>query len=179
MSSNWNKSVIKPIPKTSWESKNPNDFRGISLQSVIMTTYCRILNSRFSDWIELNSILSEEQNGFRPGRCCLDHIFTSSSIVENRMIGNHDTFACFIDFRKAFDSINCHSLWKKFHSKYVINGNFLMALKSMYENVSCTVKVNDLYSDWFDVNTGVKQGCILSPTLFALYIEFKCFWCTG
>ena len=41
----------------------------------------------------------------------------------------------------------------------------------MYENVSCTVKVNDLYSDWFDVNTGVKQGCILSPTLFALYID--------
>ena len=169
--SNWNKSVIKPIPKTSKESKNPNDFRGISLQSVIMKTYCRILNSRLSEWIELNSVLSEEQNGFRPGRCCLDHIFTLSSIVENRMIGNQDTFACFIDFRKAFDSINRHSLWKKLHSKYGINGNFLMALKSMYENVSCTVKVNDLYSDWFDVNTGVKQGCILSPTLFGLYID--------
>ena len=40
-----------------------------------------------------------------------------------------------------------------------------MALKSVYENVSCTVKVNYLYSDWFDVKTGVKQGCILSPTL--------------
>ena len=46
-----------------------------------------------------------------------------------------------------------------------------MALKSMYKNESCTVKVNDQYSDWFDVNTGVKQGCILSPTLFALYID--------
>ena len=46
-----------------------------------------------------------------------------------------------------------------------------MAQKSMYENVSYTVKVNDLYSDWFDVNTGVKQGCILSPTLLALYID--------
>jgi len=41
----------------------------------------------------------------------------------------------------------------------------------MYENVGCTVKVNDLYSDWFDVNTVVKQGCILPPTLFALYID--------
>ena len=45
------------------------------------------------------------------------------------------------------------------------DGNFLTALKSMYENVSCTVKMNDQYSDWFDVNIGVKQGCILSPTL--------------
>ena len=57
------------------------------------------------------------------------------------MIENQDTFACFIDFRKAFDSINRYSLWKKLYSKYGINGNFLMALKSMYENVSFTVKV--------------------------------------
>ena len=169
--SQWNKSVIKPIPKTKKVSKNPNDYRGISLQSVIMKTYCRILNARLSDWVESNSILSEEQNGFRPGRCCLDHIFTLSSIVENRMLGKQDTFACFIDFRKAFDSINRPLLWQKLKTRYGLNGNFLSALQSTYENVSCTVKVNHQYSEWFDVNTGVKQGCLLSPTLFALYID--------
>ena len=45
------------------------------------------------------------------------------------------------------------------------------AIKSLYNNVSCTVDVNQSLSHWFDVHSGVKQGCILSPMLFALYID--------
>ena len=52
-----------------------------------------------------------------------------------------------------------------------ISGKILDAIQSLYENVQCTVKVNDLFSPWFPVTNGVKQGCKISPTLFSIYIH--------
>ena len=161
----------KANPKTRVPSKKPSEYRGISLQSVIAKTYCRLLNYRLRNWIEFNNILNEEQNGFRPGRNCQDHIFALTSIIENRIQNKKDTFACFIDFRKAFDTVNRKYLWAKLEKRYGMSGGFLHSLKSMYNEVSCSIKLNDQLTDWFPINNGVKQGCLLSPTLFSLYIE--------
>ena len=87
------------------------------------------------------------------------------------MLQNRDTFACFIGFRKAFDCVDRELLWRKLESRYSITGKFLNALKALYKNVKCTVDINNNFSEWFDVENGVKQGCILSPTLFAIYID--------
>ena len=102
----WGKAIINPIPKTKIPSKNPSEYRGISLQSVITKSYCRMLNNRLRDWVEFNGIMNEEQNGFRPDRNCQYHIFSLTSIIENRLHRKQDTFARFIDFKKAFDSVN-------------------------------------------------------------------------
>ena len=98
----WFKNIIKPIPKSNPHSPSPSDYRGISLQSFVAKTYCRILNSRLREWLEHNKALSDEQNGFRSDRCCQDHTFALTSIIENRMAGKEDTFTCFIDFKKSF-----------------------------------------------------------------------------
>ena len=94
--SSWLEAFIKPIPKASKNSTLLPEHRGIALQSFVAKTYCRIL-----DYLELNSILNDEQNGFRPDRCRQDHIFTLTSIIENRLLTKQDTFACFIDFQTA------------------------------------------------------------------------------
>ena len=167
----WLKAVIKPIPKQNKGSTLPSEYRGISLQSFVAKTYCRILNTRLRECLELNDALSDEQNGFRPNRCCQDHILTLTSIIENRMLEKQDTFACFIDFKKAFDCVDRDLLWGKLETRYNLNGNFLVALKALYKEVRCAVDINHDLTDWFDVNSGVKQGCILSPTLFAMYID--------
>ena len=52
-----------------------------------------------------------------------------------------------------------------------ITGRILDAIQSLYVNVQCTVKVNALFSPWFPVSNGVKQGCKISPTLFSIYIN--------
>ena len=52
-----------------------------------------------------------------------------------------------------------------------VNGKMLNSLKSLYEHVQCTVRVNGCYSDWFDVQAGLKQGCILSPLLFNAFVN--------
>ena len=137
--------------KTSRASKLPTEYRGISLQSFVAKTYCRILNSRLRDYLEANGALCDEQNGFRPGRNCQDHIFTLTTIIENRLLNKMDTFACFVDFKKAFDCVNRDLLWHKIEARYKISGKFLSALKSLYKNVSCSVDINQSLSEWFHV----------------------------
>ncbi len=66
--------------------------------------------------------------------------------------------------------VNRHLLWHKLYTQYSFEAKFMTALEAMYTDVRSSVKVNQLFTDWFDVTRGVKQGCLLSPTLFALYI---------
>ena len=119
--------------------------------------------------LELNDGLADEQNGFRRGRCTGDHITSLSMIVESRIKLKKDAFASFIDFSKAYDRIEImFNIWHKL-SRIGIDGKMLRSLKSLYENVKCTVRVNGVHSEWFDVNTGLKQGCVLSP-LFSMHL---------
>ena len=89
------------------------------------------------------------------------------NIILNRKLSGSDTFCCYVDFKKAFDSVNRERLWDKL-ARYGINGPFLSTL---YEEYQCCVEVNVNCTPWFEVNNGVKQGCILSPSLFNLYIN--------
>ncbi len=72
--------------------------------------------------------------------------------------------------KKAFDSVNRTCLLDKLRN-IGINGNIYFAVKTIYEKVSCAVRINGIYTDWFAVDLGVKQGCILSPNLFSIDIN--------
>ena len=81
---------------------NPPQITGISLQSFVAKTYCQIINSRLRDWLERNNnALSDKQNSFRSDRCCQEHTFVLTPIIENRMAKKEDTFTCFIDFKMS------------------------------------------------------------------------------
>ena len=165
----WSKGVINPIPKgKSNDPRNPSSYRGITLTCVMYKVYCNVLNKRLNDWADDHCILAEEQNGFRSGRSCLDHLLTLTSVVQTRKSQRKDTYVAFVDFSKAYDKINRNKLWKKL-AAFGINDKFLNALKALYKDVQCCVKVNGVKSRWFPVNIGLKQGCTLSPTLFNLY----------
>ena len=79
-----------------------------------------------------------------------------------------DAFACFIDFRNAFDYVNRDLLWEKLTGRFGLSEKFLLALKALYKDVCCSVDANHTLTDWFLVNSGVKQGCIFS---FAMFID--------
>ena len=167
----WNNGLIKPIPKS--DGKDPRDplsYRGITLISIPCKIYADILNIRLSKWIEDNDYLVEEQNGFRRNRSCMEHIYSLYSVINKRKLNKHSTFACFVDAKKAFDTVNRDCLWYKLLTMG-ISGKMFHAVKSLYDNVKCAVKVNDVITPFLDVILGVKQGCKLSPTLFAIYIN--------
>ena len=167
----WTKGIINPIPKSdTQDARNPLSYRGISLLSVPYKIYADILNQRLTKWLEENKLLVEEQNGFRKKRNCVEHIYTLYTIINSRKLSKQSTYVCFIDYKKAFDTVNRDLLWYKLMC-IGITGRILDAIQSLYVNVQCTVKINDLFTPWFPVSTGLKQGCKISPTLFSVYIN--------
>ena len=75
-----------------------------------------------------------------------------------------------MDAKKTFDNVNQDCLWYKL-LMMGIGGKMFHAVKSLYNNVKCAVKVNDVITPFLDVTLGVKKGCKLPLTLFAIYIN--------
>ena len=79
-------------------------------------------------------------------------------------------FAAFIDFQKAYDRVDRSKLWRCLES-IGLQGRLVDFLQAAYAEVCCEVKVGRDYSEPFKVTNGLRQGCILSPILFSLYIN--------
>ena len=167
----WQCGIINPIPKGQGKDPRvPGNYRGITITSVVYKLYCSVLLHRLERWVDVNDLLVDEQNGFRRGRSCVDHISSLTSIIETRKLRKKWTYAAFIDYSKAYDRINRNMLFIKL-SALGLKGNFYESMKDIYSNVRCSVKVNGVLSDSFNVSSGLKQGCSLSPMLFNLYLN--------
>ena len=68
--------------------------------------YSSILTHRLQNFLEKNNILVDEQNGFRAARSCIDHIFVLTTVLRNRKSKGMGTFVAYIDYKKAFDSVD-------------------------------------------------------------------------
>lgn len=100
----------------------------------------------------------------------MDHIYSLYSIINNRKRRRKSTFVHCIDARKAFDTVQRYCLWYTMMS-IGFHGKILKAVQSLYSDVSCAVRVTDDITDWFNVGEWVKQGCVLSHTLFSVYVN--------
>ena len=77
----------------------------------------------------------------------------------------------FMDFKAAFDIIWRGALWKML--RYIgMNLKITSLIEAMYDNVDCAVVINGQLTEWFRVEIGVRQGCLLTPILFSLFLEF-------
>ena len=169
--SEWAKGIISPIPKSNTtDVRDPMQYRGLTITSCVYKLFCSILHSCLKKWCEVHGILVDEQNGFCSGRGTLDHIYSLCSLVETRKLKRLSTYAVFVDFRQAYDRINRKYLFKKLQ-KLGIYGEMLTIIGAIYKGCQCCVRLNGRCTDWFKVESGLKQGCLLSPILFSLYIN--------
>jgi hypothetical protein len=165
----WCTSIIIPIHKKG-DTNLPDNYRGVALTSVVSKVYTHILNRRLTRWAEREEKLVEEQAGFRTGYSTVDHIFTLYSIVQKYLTKNSKLYVAFVDFRKAFDSVDRNVLWSVL-SRNGIDGKLYKALRGIYDSVKACVRDKHSYSDFFDCPRGVKQGCILSPIMFSFFVN--------
>ena len=143
----WGNCIINPIPKSSTSDKrDPLSYRGISLAPTMYKLYCSILNRRLSYWSEQNDKVVDEQNGFRKGRSTTDQILSLTNIIDTRKKLKKSTFCAFIDFKKAYDTIDRTLLWNRL-SDIGICGKMFMAIKSLYVSVRSCVRINSLKTD--------------------------------
>ena len=166
----WSVGIIVVLFKGGDEADLKN-YRGITLLSIFGKFFLDVLFERLNNVVSNFEILEQNQIGFRKGYQTSDHIFTLRAIIENYVRNNKGPlYVCFVDFQKAFDSVD-HRLLLQQLVTYGIKGNFLKVITSLYDKVKSCVRGNDSLTDIFPCKRGVRQGCPLSPVLFALYLN--------
>ena len=164
----WTKGLIVKIPKKG-NLRDCHNWRGITLLSIPSKVFCRILLARIDAAID--TVLRQEQAGFRGGRGCIDQIFALRNIIEQCIEWNTPLYINFIDFRKAFDSVHRDTLWKILKT-YGVPPKMVTLMGLFYDQFECSVIIDNNLSEWFSVESGVRQGCIISPILFLLAIDW-------
>ena len=119
---------------------------------------------------EAEKIIAEEQAGFLPGRSTTEQICNLRILCERYLQHQHDLYHVFIDFKKAFDIVWHEALWATMRL-YNININLITVIQKLYEKATSAVCFNNSIGDWFKTSVGVRQGCLLSPTLFNILLE--------
>lgn len=166
----WAKAIVVPIFKKG-DRDVPDNYRGISLINIVCKCYTFILNKRLAMWLEEKKTIVENQAGFRKQYSTVDQIFNLYAIVQKCLSRKgQKLYVAFVDFKKAFDSVNHQALLDIVY-KEGINGKFFSSLKAMYQSLTACVRANCEFTDFFPCPVGVRQGCVMSPTLFSLFIN--------
>ena len=127
----------------------------------------KTLQARLQQYV--NCEIPDVQAGFRKGRGIRDQIANIRWIMEKAR--EFQKNICFIDYAKAFDCVDHNKLWKIL-KEMGIPDHLTCLLRNLYAGQEATVRTGHGTTDWFQTGKGVRQACILSPSLFNLYAEY-------
>lgn len=163
----WKIALIHPLHKKG-DKQNVNNYRGVSLLPVAYKILSKILLNRVEK--TLDKQLGEYQGGFRKGRSCTEQIFNLKSIIRHRMLTSKPIVVSFIDFKKAFDSVDRETI-DKIIREFGVKRKLANIIRETLTNTISKVKFMGELSQPFEIKTGVRQGDGLSPLLFNCVLE--------
>ena len=118
-----------------------------------------------------NREVGEEQAGFRKNSGTREAIFNLKIAAEKYLEVHKDIYACFIDYSKAFDTVN-HEKLAEILTKIGVDENDIAVITSLYWEQKTCIKFGTEYSKPVQIKRGVRQGCVMSPSLFNVYTDF-------
>lgn len=164
----WKECIVIKLPKKG-DLRDCNNYRGIMFLSVPGKELNRVLLERMKEAVDPK--LRDQQAGFRRNRSCADQIASLRIIVEQSLEWHPPPlYISFIDYEKAFDSVDRETMWKLL-GHYGVPEEIIALIRCTYHNISCKIAHAYQLSESFEVKTGVQQGCLLSPFLFLLVID--------
>lgn len=166
----WAVSALTPIRKPKAAHEQPTGYRGIAVGTLPAKLMAAALNARITAYLEAAGLRAPGQAGFRKGFGCSDQILALRAIIERQRARGQRLYACFVDFKQAFDRVPRDLLWRKLQHTG-ISGWTLQAVQSLYCSVPMCVKLPAGFTACFPALLGVKQGCPLSPTLFGVFLD--------
>ena len=164
----WKQGLIVKLPKKG-DLTVCGNWRGLTLMSVPAKCLGKSMIHRIRD--DVDKQLRREQAGFRPKHGTEEQIFILRNIIEQSLEWNTVLYLVFVDYEKAFDSIDRDTLWKIMKS-YGIPDKFIAIVRAFYRNNRAAVLHGDSQSEMFEIKSGVKQGCVMSGFLFLLVIDW-------
>ena len=138
-----------------------NNFRGISLVSPADKVLPKIAVNCLSDFCEAQKILPEEQCGFRPARSTVHMLFVVGRLQELGRQRKLQLYMCFVDLRKAYDSVDRELLWKVL-AQAGVPSVMIDVIRQFHGGMRVKVRMdNGKLSEWFEVTQRLRQGCVL------------------
>jgi hypothetical protein len=165
----WKRALLVALYKGKGDPRACDNLRGISLLAIPGKVYAALLLRRVSQ--HLDSRLLEAQCGFRPGRGITDATFTLRQLMGKAWEYAAPLHLAFIDLRKAFDSVPRGALWRVLRA-YGVPPLLVELLMDLHTGTQAAVRLGAVKGESFAVSSGVRQGCVIAPMLFNVYIDF-------
>ena len=163
----WKRSVFIPTPKNG-NGKECSDYYTVALISHTSKVMIKILQPRLQQY--MNQELPDVQAGFREGTGTRDQIVNIHWITEKAKEFQIYIYFCFIDYTKAFDSVDHSKLWKILKEMRILD-HLTWLLRNRYAGQEETIRTRYETTDWFQIWKRVRQKSTLSPCLFNLYAD--------
>ena len=166
----WCLDLINPIHKEG-NKDNLNNYRGLCISSALLKIICSLLNYRILLQVKQRGLINKNQTGFKESHRTADNLLTLKNVVKKYVtMGKGKLYACFVDFKKAYDSVWHEGLFCKMR-RNKLQGKLLDLIMDIYKKTKCAVRMGGSCTEFFAVTRGVRQGCPLSPILFNLYVN--------
>ena len=130
-----------------------------------------VLLNRLENYAKQNRLFSNLQFGFQEGVGCTEASFSILELINHMLKRGSKVFGCFLDVRKAFDTVWIDGLFYKLFTEFDIRDRMWLAIKDLYTEVRCQALYSNTLSRKSDISQGTGQGRILAPLMYKVYIN--------